>query len=200
MPSTPAALCNIALGRIGQRQFIQDLDDSSVEAATCKVFYEDALKAVLCAVPWQFATGRQVLAELTVTRTNWDFVYSLPDDSIFARYIAVEGATEPRPDQRIPFALEHDSTAGKVLVTDKEDAELVYTRFVEDVNLFEPLFVDALAWKLAGDLALAIPIKPQLGLKIAEWYTMTLGLAAAANFRQSQARAEPDASYIRARR
>lgn len=200
MAQTATEICNLALGRIGVRQFINDLQNQkTTEAATARVFYEPARDTVLASFPWQFATGRAVLALTALERTNWLYVYTLPADCLAARYLVVEGVQEPRPDQRAPYGLENDETVGKVLLTDLEAAELVYTRALEDVNLFPPLFVEALAWKLAADFALGIPIKPQLAASIQQGYSRAVAMAATQDFRQSQQGPEPQASYIRAR-
>lgn len=201
MASTDADICNIALGRIGQRQFIGALSDAnSTEAATCTVFYNNDRDSVLEQFPWQFATAR---AELTspanVTRTGWSFVYQLPADCLFARYIDVPGATFERRDQRIPFVLEGDPTFKKLLLCNLSTVELVYTQAVTDPNLFSALFVDLLAWRLAVDLALALPIKPQVAKSMQDGLTAAMAMAAKIDWQQSQAPREPEASYIRAR-
>lgn len=192
-------ICNIALGRIGQGQFITALTGTTAEAQACRIFYPGARDTTLSRLWWQFATGRKVLATLALERTNWEFVYGLPGDCLDARYLVVEGVAEPRPDERKAFALENDATAGRVLLTNEEEAELVYTRKVEDPTLFSPLFADAVAWKLASDLCLRIPVKPQVGRAMVAAYEAALSVAGANDLNQAQRGPPPQASYIRAR-
>lgn len=203
MPSDAADIVNVALARIGENQYITALTQACPAARAAQKVYANARNSLLCAFPWQFATGRSTLALVTDgERTNWLYAYALPADCLFARYIPLEGFKEPEPEQRIAFSLEADATLGKVLVTDEAEAELVYTLAVEAVALFPPLFVDALAWKLAAELALALPKKPQVGLAMDKKAVEAFRFAAANDFRQSQNAegAKQQASYIRARR
>jgi hypothetical protein len=196
-----ADICNLALLRIGQRQTIDDLDEESEQAEACSVLYPLARDAVLEAARWPFATGRAELAALSgVTRTNWQYVYALPTDYLAARFIVVAGLRAPAVDQRIPYALEYDSiTKKQVLLTDLSPAELVYTARIENVALFSPLFVQALAWKLAADLCLALPVKPGVGVAMQQQYRIALSEAAASMLNQQQGDPPPDSEFVRER-
>jgi hypothetical protein len=92
------------------------------------------------------------------------------------------------------------SSLDRVLLTDETDAELVYTEDAETVTRFPPLFEDALAWKIAIDLALGVAVKPQAAMALQAGYQNALSAAAVRDFRQSEPHARPGASYIRARR
>lgn len=167
--TSDAQLCSISLLRIGQQQTVDSLDEDTSQAAACKAMYANARDAVLELLDWPFARRRAVLAALTLTRTEWDFVYALPADCLAPRRI-VSGIKPESADDRIPFDIEGDATVGtnRILLTDQEDATLLYTAITPNpvtnqpwpVALMSPLFVDALAWKLAGDLTLALPVKP----------------------------------------
>lgn len=71
MATTPeAALCNVALARIGQRDFITDLntaDDTSEMAELCSVIYPSVRDNVVSEFPWGFATRAAILAPATGT-------------------------------------------------------------------------------------------------------------------------------------
>lgn len=200
MASTPAGICNIALARIGHRQFIAELTDRTTEARVATVHYDDAVQAVLASAPWNFATRRALLAELTDhTRSGWEFVYSLPADCITARYL-YSGLNSPAVDQRPAFNIEMNDTAtAKVLVTNREQAELVYTSLVTEAPMFPPLFTQALAWRLAADFALALPVKASVGLEMEKGYSQALRMAAATEFQQSQSEQPQDSEFIRER-
>ena len=202
MSLSEAGLCNLALVRIGQRQLIDSLEEASVEAQTCKAVYASARDAVLGEFWWPFATKRATLALITDgERDGWEYAYSLPADCIAdgARYLW-SGLRDPPAESRIPFTTEsNDAGDGLILLTDEEDAILVYTYAVTLPGLFPPLFVQALAWKVASELALGLPIKPQVGLAMDQKYRAALATAMTASARARQLDAPDDAESIRAR-
>lgn len=196
--ATEAELCNLALARIGEREYIDNLDEDTVPAQACKVHYATARDAVLASFPWRFATHRAALALVAnATRDGWLYVYALPTGLLEAQRIwAGRGVT---PELRIPFELEGDATVGRVLLTDQPSAVLVYTARVEAVTRFPPLFIDTLAWRLATELALALPVKPNIAAVMEAKYKAALAGAAAQELRQSQEDAPPEAESIRVR-
>lgn len=201
MASTPAQICNIALARVGERQLLDDLGENSTAAELASAHYESARDDVLEAFDWRFARKRAALAELAGQneRPGWEYVFSLPTDCIAPRYIDL-GVNEPAPDEQTAFDLElNDAGDRRVLVTNLDEVELVYTARVTAVGLFSPAFVNALAWRLAMEFALALPVKPQVGLAMERGYQMALATAAARQFNQTVRGAEPNARHIRAR-
>lgn len=198
--TTAAQLCNVALARVGQRQLLDNLDEKNEAARLCKALYGPARDAVLELFAWPFAMRRAALALLAPgsERDGWAYAYDLPSECLAPREIWA-GTRAPARDQRIPWALEDDATAGRILLTDQSEAVLLYTRAVETVGLFPPLFVDTVAWKLACDLALSLPVKPQLLPMLDRKYQMALASASAAALNQRQEDAPPDAEWIRGR-
>jgi hypothetical protein len=195
---TEAGLCNVALLRVGERQTIDNLDEMTESAMACKALYGLARDELLEATWWRWATRRTVLAALaTETRSGWGSVYALPADCVTARYIYA-GQRNPSADSRIPFLIEA-SDSGRVLLTDEVEAELVYTARIETVALFPARFADALAWRLAVDLMLAIPVKPQLATIVERKAQASLATAIAADRNEAQEDAEPDSEFIRVR-
>lgn len=198
MLTTAEQICNVALARVGQRQMIDSLSEASAQAQLCQALYAPARDAVLEEFAWPFATRRAVLALTPLKRTGWAFVYDLPSDCLAPRRIIPPIRSEAR-EQQIAWALEDDSTYGRVLLTDWSDAELEYTRAEETVALFSPLFCDALAWRLACDLALGLAVKPQLLPTFERKYQLALATAKAAALNERQEDVPPDAEWIRGR-
>jgi hypothetical protein len=194
-----AKLCNVALARVGHRQFLDSLEEATAEARVCKELYAPTRDALLASLPWGFATRRAVLAAVAgAERTGWEYVYALPDDCVTARYLWA-GRT-PTPERRIPFVLEHDAATGRaVLLADLEAAELVYTARIETPTMFPPLFDDALAWRLASELALALAVKPQVAMAMDQRARMAMLAAGAAEMNQSQEDQLPEGESVRAR-
>jgi hypothetical protein len=201
-------IANVALLRIGQLATIADLDEETPQAQAVKAIFQHARDAVLEAFMWPFATFRNQLAVIASVdddptdvnlRTGWGFTYALPAKCIAPRYI-YPGTNNPGEGQEIPFTIEGDETRGKVLLTDQDEAELVFTKLVDTPERWSPMFRDALAMRLAADLAMSVAKKPELGLNLHRVFKSMISEAAAAQ--ANQARKElppPDPSYIRDR-
>ena len=199
MALTEAGLCNLALLRVGQRQFITALTQNSPQAQLCALAYPHARGVVLEAAWWPFATRRAELALLSgTTRSGWEYAYALPADCLTARYI-YSGVRNPAPGEGPPFTTEDDETSGRILLTDEEEPELVYTTDSVVAGRFPSLFCDALVARLAIELAFSLPVKPQLALGLEPVYRQALNVALAAQHRQAKADAAPEGESVRAR-
>lgn len=200
MASAEAPVCNLALLRIGQLQTIDSLADPTTPGKACAVLYAAARDAVLERRPWPFATRRATLATLsTGARGQWSVGYTVPSDCIAPRYL-FNGTDEPTADELVPYAVENDAVAGKLILTNLSGAVLVYTAQIIAPPLWSPLFTDCLAWKLAADLCLALPKKGQLWGPMMQAYERSLETAAAAALNQQQATMpEADSAFVRGR-
>lgn len=201
--TSPAQLCNIALGFVGQRASILNLTEDSAEAQACAVHYSAARDACLEAHWWTWATKRRTLALLSgVTRTGFEYVYQTPTDWVSvngARYIETGGRPR-RPDTDYPFLVElNDAGNSFILACDVTTPELVYTRAVESVAIMPALFISAVAWELATRLALVLPVKPALAQGLAPKAFMALQAAVAADLRLTTKDTQPDAEHVRGR-
>lgn len=199
MAETAAQICNIGLLRIGQRQLLDDLDsDRSASGKACKALFADARNAVLAELWWGFATKRATLATVAnATRDGWTYVYATPLKMVAAQYV-YSGTRNPAAP--IAFELFEGETDGStVLATDQAAAILSYTYQHETVIAWPPLFVDALAWRLAVELALAMQVKPQVGLAMQKSYLVALAKAQAADANQTRRDPRPDSELITGR-
>lgn len=206
---TAVEVWNRAISRVSQSTRVQDEADASQAAEVCRLHYADCLGELLEDFPWSWAKGQSNVAALsTVTRVGWEYAYNLPTDCLVPRAILdgeVRIALVPG-ETRVPWELQaNDTRNGKVLCTDADlsDAALEYTAWVETVEVFPRLFVDALAWRLAGELALGLAqssiryetiMDPDSGL-----FVRAFAKAAAADLRGRQDDPEQDAPSIRAR-
>jgi hypothetical protein len=195
--ASEAEVCNLALLLVGQTQFIDDLTDPTEAGEVCKQVYERARDAALEAVAWPFATRRADLNEITDgDRDGWGYAYTLPSDCLAPRWLNT-GDENPSAQNKVPFVIEDDATVGKrVLLTNQQDARLVYTRRVTETGKFSPLFVEALAAKIAVYLAAGLVKKPQLALQMMRLFDSVIARAAAAQFNQQQKDEEPDTSFV----
>lgn len=182
--SSVVEICNMALSHIGVRR-IQSLTEATKEARTCNLLYEPLRDASLEDHDWGFARKNVVLAATSDSYTNWEYAYAWPSDCISARKIIDEDGSytgtsydidNDRSVQvgKVKFEIGiNDAKDGKIILTDKADAELRYTAKVTNSTLFSPIFVAALSLRLASDLVQPLRADASLqGLLLQQYQTI----------------------------
>lgn len=153
MPSSVTDICNLALGHLGEAP-ITSLDEDSRAGRACALHYAATRDAVLRSHRWNFAKDRKVLSRLEdAPLFGWSYQYALPAD--YARALEVNGS------EAGDWISDEWTIEGKFLLTDAATVNLVYVKLLDDVSQFDPLFVDALALKLAA--VLSEPIRGTTG-------------------------------------
>lgn len=195
MATAEANVANVALVRVGHTKLLENLDGTDVTSRTCKALLAHTRDMLLQARPWKFATLRRVLSASNESRSGWAYVYTLPADCLMARYIW-GGVDAPTKGQEIPFRIESSrDLQGRVLITNYEAAELVYTAKVTEVPRWDPLFTEAVAMKMASDLAFGLAKKPALGAELARAFYIALGAAGAADGGHGQPSPSPVSEF-----
>jgi len=144
MAADETFICNQALGLLGSSK-IMSLDDESKEARFCVRFYEQTRDEVIAGHRWNFAIQRAELSRLAEAPVSeWEYHYQLPSDCL--RVLQLNGFDEMENASR--FVIE-----GRKLLTDDDRAVIRYLWGVTDVTLYPPLFIEALAVRLASKLA-----------------------------------------------
>ncbi|MBI9112831.1 hypothetical protein [Maridesulfovibrio ferrireducens] len=139
MAISEVKICNLALRKLGAR-LIESLSDSSQEAVTCNLFYEQVRDAVLRDHPWNFATCRCRLAKLAQGPAfGFSFQYQVPVDCLHLRQLS-------RADDE--FVVEGDK-----ILTNIDGASAIYTSKVSNPVLFDSSFVMAFSARLAAEMA-----------------------------------------------
>jgi len=202
-----SVIANMALGHVGARHPIEDLDtDSSPEAAACRLWYDYARKQVLQAYDWSFARMR-VAATLhadTISETDgqpytgtWGYRYIYPDNCEAMR--KVQNPVAP-PDDAIPFAVELNLAGNeKTVLTNQESAVFVYTFDQELAELFSPAFVSALSHLIGHYIAFAVTGKRSISNDMLKKYNRLVGAAGDHDANQGVEEPMRDAEHIRAR-
>lgn len=169
MAASETTICNLALGKLGARRIIA-LDEESVEARACLLHYAETRDEVLRHHPWNFAMKREVLTQLaTPPKFGWMFAYELPTDCL--RVFEMNGAHWG--GRKRPWEVE-----GRALLINDEQAWIRYISRVTDCNLFDSIFVDALATKLASKIARPLTGSgPLSGEMLTEYEKLTGGRA-----------------------
>lgn len=215
---------NRALARIGIDQFISDPQTNSKQGNLYRTFYDYCVEQCLADFPWGFATTIVPAAQVEGDPpAGWSFQYAYPVDCLAARQVTDQlGArsifnaylwswwntaydtfrTSPPPIPWKVMTVRSGSSDAKVIVTDMDQAYLLYTRRVTDPNQFDPGFIDALSWRIAMELAptfVGAPNGAQLAVTLGNQYRNALLTARAQALNESGADYKPDSPAIAAR-
>lgn len=181
--SSKIDICNLALTHLGQKA-IADIDDPIETARKLKAIYDNNRDSLLriSSINWNFACVIGSLAEDDVhTVTGWSNIYTYPVSCLKIRKVYSDtGATNPFPEE---YKVVNDVTDNVVLIATniESPAYVEYTRTMTDETKFDPLFVQALAYKLAADLAIPLGGDPDKEKRFNDKYLATLSEAARVN-------------------
>lgn len=155
--TTKVGICNIAMGWL-RANLIVDLDnDQSKEAKLCRANYDRIREAVLEEKEWRFATKRAKLPiSPTVPEYGWAFKFKIPSDclrvlAVSANKAGSQGSRQNSMDNNIEWEREED-----YVFSDREQCFIRYTRNIDTPTKFSPGFVQALATRIAAELAVAL--------------------------------------------
>lgn len=154
---------------------------------------------------WGFNTVRVTTPALLVNaQPGWMYAYAKPDDCLRILKVIRGGFTsewEAQPSAQFTRETE-EMTGVEIILTNVEDATIVYQRLVEDTAAFPPQFVSALAWLLASYLAGPV-VKGDAGRKAGQacysaWLTES-SKASVMDANQSKTRRQYQPEGMRAR-
>jgi len=143
-------ICNLALTRLGVAT-IASINDKLRQGIVLKDFYNLSRDAALREHDWQFARRRKPAALLPDVYDGWDLAYAYPADCLAVREIFNPAKRVTGKLIEFEIGLGNDSNT-VVIMTNQPEARLIYTAKVVNSVVFDALFVDALAWRLAADL------------------------------------------------
>lgn len=148
---TKTDICNLALQLMGARSRLVDVDtDNTEHAGELKTAYPNARDLILRAHNWNFAMTQGVWPALA-TAPAFGFAkrYQLAAAPFCLRFVRFD---VDRHGRRVPKRI-----VGRELHTDEGAPVYVwYVARIEDEALFDPMFVEALAAKLAERLGYRI--------------------------------------------
>lgn len=200
---------NLALLKLAQDATISNFTERSKESRIAARLWEPMRDLVLAERQWPWAMRSMPLAVASETAApGWQLRYARPADCITV--VAVTDEHGMRAGRRLGswcddefrqrFAYEYETAAGEegtTILADVERAYLVYVARIEDTERYPPMFVEALACKLAEEAAPSIigdrgfTSKPNLK----QLYQLALSQAAAHDYNEG---AHDDEPYMRA--
>lgn len=172
--ASQVGIANLALGHIGEPP-ITNFDEGTVAATTVSVFFGQTVDETLRDHPWNFAVKRQQLARLgSAPAFGWLYQYQLPSD--FLRSLQVN-------ENKTPHQIE-----GRVIVTDNTLCQLRYISRVEDTTIFDPMFVSALAARLAYNISMPITQSEAIKAQMWQLYLQKISMARDVDAQEEPAR------------
>jgi hypothetical protein len=199
--ATQVAIYNLALTRCGVTQPVTALDESSTGAQQCAAVYEICRDEVLRAFPWEFAAARAALSLIEEDpNDDWYYSYAWPSDCITPRMIpgGERGTSQAFVRSYTPEVTVDEVTTPAVrhILTDVEDAELIYTARVTDPTLYDSDFVSALAWRMAMDVSIGMSRAPNFYQTAERNYFASISKAKANAANETQRDAPPESDFI----
>jgi hypothetical protein len=182
------AICNMALASVGRGAQITALDEASQAARARKLRYPYARDAVLRAYDWNFAAKRAALAKNAVAPAfEYANAYDLPADCLLVRSVFDGDAAK--------WVVE-----GRQILTDMGDPIFVkYTALVSDTTRFDSLFVEALAARIASDIAVQLSESTSRAQGLWQVYQLKLIEARRRDAQEGQPERLPRGDWIDAR-
>lgn len=202
MPVTVVDLCNMALAHLRQRPVTgdgADITGDTIEAVSCRRFYETAMREAFRAFDWSFA--RQYFAGQKIANAgvpNWKYAYEVPGNVEVVRYVAQNDRTEAP----VRFRLMRTSVGGAnrpAVFTNEDAAWLVCTVYIADPASYPADFLDFAAFTLAAHLAMPITGKADLMMgmrKIAEEAGKRAAMTATSSETEDQGESPPRATPL----
>lgn len=194
MVTSVLEIYNLAITRLGHEPMSSESENTKA-GRLCRLHYPTLRDAVLRAHPWNFAVRRVALAQLSVTPAfEFDFAYALPTDPYCLKIVRTNyeadgfssTAVYSYPglaaygtivvDYRIE-SIDVSGTPVRALLTNESSISIEYIARITDVSLFDPLFVDCLAARMAAELAIPLTDNQSATKTLMDLYQMKLSEA-----------------------
>ena len=134
---------NMALDIASARTEMTELNEDTREGRVVRRWYQPVVDQVHKAAYWNFTRRVEALTVPTAQTTGpWAWRYDQPADMLAARFIE---------EQYAPFVISRQN-----ILTNVENARLVFTQRIEQPNDWDPIFLMAVTFALAG--AIAVPL------------------------------------------
>jgi hypothetical protein len=181
------AICNLALAELGRGAEITSLDENSQPARACRRRYPHARDAILRSYDWNFAARRASLpASAARPAFGYDNAFDLPPDCLLVRAIH---------DACTPWEVE----GTRLLASTPPPLRITYTARVTNPGVFDSLFVDVLATRLAADLCVQLTENTPRAQALLQLVQLKLDEARHADAREGNSDRRQRSSWLDAR-
>lgn len=182
MAISQISICNSALSKLGVDR-ITSITESNKRARVCNEQYSKLKEEVLSAHPWNFALKRASLSQTANTPAfEYSYEYQLPTDCL--RVIRAH-------EDYIEWVREGDK-----LLTDESTLKIQYISNVEYESDFTATFAEALALRMAADLAYNLVQNADLANLNTQLYTAFLADARGRDSQEGTPRPIVDETFV----
>lgn len=186
--ASETSIANLAASKLGDDDQIIDLrSDDTRNARAIAAVYDAMRDAVLRAHPWNFAMTRASLPALS-TAPVWGFAnrFQLPAD-----FIRFAGTEQDDPGYQIE--------AGCILTDAAAPLNIRYVARVTDTGRFDDLFVEALACRIAAQVAMRLTGSPSIRDAAMADYKAAIAEAKGADGQENPPETYPEDDWMIAR-
>jgi len=177
-------IANLALNSLGEAR-IQNLTDNNARARACTARLEDVITTVLRMHTWNSALERAVLTNVGAPIFGWNYMFQLPTDCI--------KVVEVNPISR--YQVEK-----KNILSNEKTLNLLYIGNPTDISVLDSLLAEAIAMKLALEIAETLTSKQGLKQEMMQKYVIALQEARSANSHDKTPEHRERSSYTDAKR
>jgi len=177
-------IANLALGNLGEAS-IQNLNDNNARARACSARIEDVIVTILRMHVWNSALERKLLTNIGEPIFGWNYIYQLPADYI--KVVEVEPVSKYMVEK-------------KNILSNEKTLYLLYVATPTDINNLDPLLVEAIAMKLAWEIAETLTSKSGLKQEMMQKYIISLQEARSANSKDKTPERRERNSYYDAKK
>lgn len=201
MAESNVTILNLAGARLAQEGVVSFSERESTLAEYGSLFYGPTRRELLRSFNWNFAKRVITLGQTATVPPDYDYEYQRPPNCLLVRDIIPPGYKAHQFDNAQTERIHFDTRADKI-VTDLDSAVCVYTIDVEGDGMTDPLFISALAWKLAFELAMPITGKHVLRDKMDSHFLRVMSIAQRVNGMEKFIGTKPghDSDFLASRR
>lgn len=194
--TSDVAICNLALTKLGNDRVLTALTQANKEGRLCSLHYPVARDAVLAEHPWNFAIRRVDLAVEADVTPPFEFTYRFPLPADCLKVIRTENESAGYEDD---WRIESVSGGGQVLLYNDATCAIEYIARVEDTALYSPIFVDALAQRIAAELAPAFADSASMAQQLWQLYEAKMRSAKGVDAQEGTPRNQVFDTWVNAR-
>ncbi len=187
-------IVNLALVKLEIGQTLQSLDVDDPHARRATAHWDLTLDCVLREHPGNFARTEMALALLALEPVYHTHAYAYPSDCL--QVIKLTRMGSPRAE-----AYEIGRVEGvKAILADIPEAGAVYIARIDDPVQFSSHFADAVSWRLAANMSLAVQASAERFQSAMQAYAAILAQARYYDARESLGTIDHDTQWTKARR
>ena len=177
-------IANLALSNLGEAR-IQSLTDNNSRARACNARIDGVVSTILRMHVWNSALERQLLTSIGSPVFGWNYIYQLPSDCI--KVVEVNPVSKYQVEK-------------KNILSNESKLYLLYVAEPEDINNLDVLLSEAIAMKLAVEIAETLTSKANLKNEMMQKFVIALQEARGANSKDRTPDRREESSYLNAKR